>query len=457
MSSSLQLFGGGRKPRWLEAPVLIAFGFVGAALLGAMFLSMPFAVANGREPLDAIEALFTAVSAVCVTGLTTVSTADELSRSGQTIVLLLIQLGGIGVMTFAVIIFESFTRNMARSSEEMLSVSVTQGVARRGSLGALATVLGWTLAAEAVGFLLLLPGFHGQPDATWRAAFMSVSAFCNAGFDVIPGGRGLQEFSGDWLVALPLLFLWLTGGLGFLVPAVLVRWRKRQGQQQLELHVRMVLLASAVLIPLGMLGFALLESFGGELDGRPWHERLLVSLFQGTTTRTAGFSLVDIGQLRPATLLFLVPFMILGGAPGGTAGGAKITTFWIFAATLAARVLGRERVVVLGRTINIETIRRSVLICVFMAVLLFGATFLLAVLETGNGTPTEFLYFEAASALGTVGLSAGVTATLTEASKILLVLLMLVGRLGPLTVVYALVPKAEPRSIEFPRAEVYVG
>ncbi|RMH02102.1 MAG: TrkH family potassium uptake protein [Planctomycetota bacterium] len=445
---------GGRRSPWLRAPVLVALGFVALILVGTVLLGLPQAVVAGHPPLTLVQALFTATSAACVTGLTVLSTAHELSGFGQTVVFGLFQLGGLGVMTLAVLVFESLRGRAGQESGEVMAATLGEELRARAPREALRVVLGGTLLFELVGFLLLLPALQGEESPAWKALFLSVSAFCNAGFDNLD--QGLAPYAGRAAVGLPLTALWLLGGLGFLVPAALIaRWR--EGRGPLAPAARMILVAGGLLAVAGPVIFFLCESFGGALSGRPLGEQVVLALFQGNTARTAGFSMLDLGEARRITLLTLIPMMLIGGAPGGTAGGMKTTTVWVFAAVLAARVRGQEDVVVLGRRVPQGVIRRAILVCSLMFLLHGLAALWLAAWEPPAAFRFEDLAFEAASALGTVGLSTGVTPELSVPSHLALVLVMLAGRLGPLTVAYALFRPMPGRGLRPARAEIPVG
>lgn len=455
MARLISTQAGGQRNPWLRAPVLVALGFLLAILAGAALLSAPAAVVPGHAPLRPLQALFTATSATCVTGLVVVDTARDLSLFGQAVVLALIQLGGLGIMTLAFLVFASLGAAAPVPGRELLASTLTDVVYRHRPRRTLLLVAGGTALVEIAGALALLPALRGEPHALGKAVFLSVSAFCNAGFDNLEGG--LPAHCGSWSLGLPLLLLWLLGGTGFIVPVALAARLRRGPGQPLDLSASMILAASALLVPLGALLFFCSEGFGGLLAGRPWHEQLLLALFQGNAPRTAGFSMLDLGQAQRVTLLVQIPLMLVGGAPGGTAGGVKTTSAWVFAATLWARIVGEEDVVIHRRAVPIGAIRHAVIICVFMAVGLGTMTTLLTVFESGE-MAAEALAFEAASALGTVGLSTGVTPHLSGPSQLVLILAMFVGRLGPLTFVYVFVPlRPRPRAVIFPHAEVFVG
>jgi trk system potassium uptake protein TrkH len=449
---------GGQRNPWTRAPVLVAFGFVAAILAGTLLMSQPWAVAAGHPRLGPLDALFTATSATCVTGLTVASTAHELSRDGQIVVLTLIQIGGFGIMTLAFLVFLSVRSDPSMTGGEVLASTLASGLYAQRPRRALGVVVGGTFLIELVGALLLLPGLRaaGESEPEWKAVFLSVSAFCNAGFDNLD--RGVGAHCGDWSLGLPLLGLWLTGGAGFFVILALLARLRHGAHRPLDLTARMVVYASAALVPLGALLFAATEGLlGGLLRGRPWHEQVLLCLFQGNTPRTAGFSMVDLGQAHRVTLLTQILLMLVGGGPGGTAGGVKLTTAWVFAASIWARVRNQEQVVIHKRSLPIGAIRNAVIICTAMVLLHGLCSTLLAAFE-GPGRPLEALCFEAASALGTVGLSTGITPDLEPNSRLVLILAMFVGRLGPLTFVYLFVRlRPRPIRVHFPHSEVHVG
>ncbi len=451
----MTILAGGRRNPWLRPAVQVALGFLGLILVGTLLLLLPRAVAAGKAPLDWSGALFTATSATCVTGLTVVDTAHHLSFFGQAVVLGLIQLGGLGIMTLALLVVLSLGAGGGTEAAELLDSTLAAPWVHEQPRRALGFLLAGVLLTEAAGTLCLWLGLQGPDRNLWTACFLSVSAFCNAGFDNLEAGLG--PYAGSWAVGLPLLLLWLGGGLGFLLPAGLLarRWGRR-GRRVLDLTTRMVLVGSAVLVPLGALVFALCEA-DGLLAGRAPGEKLLLCLFQGNTPRTAGFSMLPMAEASRATLLALVPFMLVGAAPGGTAGGIKIPTAAVFLATLRARLRGADEVVVGRRTLPLQTIRRALLVFLLMLFAFLGCSFLLGVLEAHNH-PLDALVFEAASALGTVGLSTGITPELGTGSRLVLAAAMFLGRLGPLTLVYALLRQRPFQTVvRYPREEVFVG
>jgi len=441
-------------PNLPRGPVLVMLGFLASIITGTILLGLPQAVVPGHSPLSLEQAFFTATSAVCVTGLTVFDTASTLSPLGQGMVLAMFQLGGIGVMTLALLVFEVFSRQFRAEREDVLDSSLGSQVWTHGARQTLSLVLIYTLAVESIGFMVLAPSFWGEQNGLFQALFLAVSAFCNAGFDISPGG--LERFATSWEVALPLALMWLLGGFGFMLPA-LWRERRRYGPSApTDPVLRMLLRAGLMLMVLGPICFWLSEA-GGVLEQFSWDQQILVSFFQGNTTRTAGFSLVDLSAVSRHSLLVMIPFMLIGGSPGGTAGGIKTTTAWIFLATMASHARGQSKVVLLDRRIPTHTLRRAVLVVGMMACLWCLLTVLLTLYDSGNRFSLEQLAFESASALGTVGLSTGVTGELPLGGQMCLAVAMFIGRLGPLTIAFLLFQPQQDDCLEYQRAEIPVG
>lgn len=434
--------------------VFVALGFVLCIILGTVLLGLPQAVVEGRLPLSLSEAFFTSTSAVCVTGLTVVSTAHDFSFLGQGILLALFQLGGLGVMTLAVLVFESLRQRVAGQSGELLESTLSDHVFRGNPRHTLSLVLGGTLLIEAVGFCFLYPALSQEPNPAWAALFLTVSAFCNAGFDNLQ--LGITPYAGNPAIGLTLSVLWLLGGFGFILPAAIRSWTKKE-TKRLDAAARMILWSGFALILLGPVLFWLTEANGGLLDSYSPSKQAVLSFFQGNTSRTAGFSMLDLSQARRITLLGMIPLMLIGAAPGGTAGGMKTTTLWIFLVALAAHIRGQRKVIIFGRRIPQGIARRSILICSMMTALWAGLTGLLALLDSSASFSLEALSFEAASALGTVGLSTGITSELSTTSQMALAVAMFIGRLGPLTIAWALFRSLPDDPLDYPDGAIPVG
>lgn len=444
--------------------MLLAGSFLAAIGAGTVLLAMPFAHAGDRVGL--LDALFTATSAVCVTGLTVVDTGSRFSPAGQAVVLLLIQLGGLGIMTFAVFVGVLLGRRVAFTDRMAIQDSF-QHTPKAGLRRLLRHVLVFTLATEAAGAALLALRFgreYPPAEAAWQSVFHAISAFCNAGFSLFPDS--LVRYRGDGLVNGVVSGLVVIGGLGFLVSMelreqVLARLRGRRAPR-LSLHSRLALTVSGALLAVGTVVYLVLGS-GNVLGGLPPGERLLAASFQSVTARTAGFNTVDYGQMSSEALFFTVFLMFVGASPGSTGGGIKTTTFGLLVALVVARWRSRGRASVFRRTIPHPVMDRALLLALLAWAIVSLGIGLIAAAET-PGVPFReevpgflALMFEAVSAFGTVGLSTGITAGLAPASKLVLIALMYAGRVGPLTLVLAVGPRPERGRFRYAEENVMVG
>jgi trk system potassium uptake protein TrkH len=444
--------------------VILAGSFTFAILLGTLLLSLPLAQAG--DPVSVLDAFFTATSAVCVTGLTVVDTGTRFSPAGQAVVLALIQVGGLGLMTFAVFVGVVLGRKVAFTDRMVIQDSMHH-TPKAGVRRLVRYVLGFTLASEAAGALLLWLRFRGQfpsGEAAWQSVFHAVSAFCNAGFGLLPDN--LVRYRGDLLVNLAITALIVVGGLGFLVnmevrDQAVLRLRGRRAPM-LTLHARLALTVTAALLVAGTLAFLALE-WDNALRGLPPGERLLASWFQSVTPRTAGFNTVDYGRVSSDTLFFTILLMFVGASPGSTGGGIKTTTFGLLVALVVARWRGRGRATVFHRTIPHAVMDRALMLTLLAWALVSLGIGLLVFTEThgrpfGEAEPRFVaLMFEAVSAFGTVGLSTGLTPSLSPAGKLVLAALMFVGRVGPLTLVLAVGPRQERGRFRYAEENVMVG
>lgn len=444
------------------AAVLIVGAFLGAGLLGAVLLSLPVASASGT-PLAFVDALFTSFSAVCVTGLVVVDTPTALSGMGQVVVLGLIQLGGLGIMTFSTAALLLLGRRMSVSHEATVATLVEAGdrsrLADRVRLVFKATVL-----CEGVGAAVLAVAFWAGGDgvgmALWRGVFTAVSAFCNAGFAL--QSDSLIGYADDAAVLGTTGVLIVLGGLGPLLLALLVgRLPEQRGpgvqrgrRGPVPVGVRLALWTTGVLVAVGFVAFVAYE-WNRTLGGLSWGDKLVNALFQSVTLRTAGFNSVDFAELHPATYTVMVPLMYVGGCPGSTAGGVKTTTLAILVLLVRAAFRDAAHIEVFGHQIAPQAVRKAT------AVSFVGASaavlLLLALLATQPMT-LEVALFEAVSALGTVGLSVGGTALLDEVGKLLVTAAMLAGRVGPLTLLLVLAGRIDPSPpVRRPMTDIAVG
>lgn len=436
--------------------VLVAAGTVGLRVLPGLYTD---------QPLSWLDAFFTAVSAVCVTGLAVADTGSVFSTAGQAFLLLLIQLGGLGMIAFATVIIFAFGGRPSLRQEQAYSqgVDVAPHVDRRRLVR---DVIRFTLVLEALGAVALyavwIPEL-GWRQAAWPALFHAVSAFCNAGFSTFPDS--LAGFRESPLTLSVIMGLVVIGGLGFLTLEELHLWqraRRTRKSYRMSVHSRLALVATGVLITGGWIVFALLE-WNALLGDLPTADRLTNALFLSVTPRTAGFATVDYAAAADSTAFLTIILMFVGGSPGSTAGGLKTTTVALLVVLAVARIRGRMTPSVWARSLPEETMQRAVGLAVAVLALVAAAIFMLTVTErtTVAGGGGRFLahMFEAASAFNTVGLSLGVTGDLTAPGKMLTSLLMFVGRVGPLTFTAALAVAARRRRDRFHYAyeDVIVG
>lgn len=443
------------------APIrLVALSFVGLIALGAALLKLPVSTPPGQA-VSWTDAFFTSASAACVTGLAVRDTGTGFTSFGQVVILGLIQLGGLGVMTFWLLIYWLLKGRISMGFRSVFERTLAGAIGDR-FWPVLRLVFVFTLGCEALGAVLLALRFSQRMpvgEALWQGIFHAISAFCNAGFGLRPDS--LVAYAADPWVNLTVMALIILGGLGFF--AVYDLLTVRGTRRKAAVHSRLAVTVSAVLIGLGALSFWLFER-GNSLSGRGAGEQLWISLFQSVTTRTAGFNTVDLAGLFPATLFLMILLMFVGGSPGSCAGGIKTTTLAVLVLAALSRLRGAKQVNLFGRTLDDETVNDAIAVTGGgIAVAVVG---LMAVLVAEQGLPGgagaeggRFLtyFFETISALGTVGLSTGITPLLSDAAKWVIIVLMFIGRLGPLTVAMALAVERSQADLSYAKEAVMVG
>ena len=442
------------KLRLTHVQIIVA-GYLCIVLLGTLLLSLPFASADGqRAPF--LTALFTAVSSSCVTGLVLRDTATGWSAFGHIVILLLIQVGGLGFMTVATFLYHAFQKRMGLRSRELMVESIN--TTHVGGIMHLAwKIVVLTAAFELAGALLLLTRFaprFGLNRGLWYALFHSVSAFCNAGFDlmgVLSPGCSLTPFYDDPVVNITLMLLIQVGGLGFLVWEDLFRCRWRV--KRWRLHTKLVMSVSAILTFGGALLFFFFEA-GATGEGLTLGGRVWTALFASVTARTAGFNTVDVASMAGASKLLTIFLMVIGGSPGPTAGGVKTTSLAVIVLFAYASFRGREKPTVFGRSISVDTFRKSCGVLFFNINLALIAALLLCAWQPLD--PVDAV-FETVSAIGTVGMTAGITQSLCPFSAYIIALLMFLGRVGSVSFAVALLAKRSAPPVEYPVEEITVG
>jgi len=419
--SALQVFVG-------SFALLILVGTLGLLLLPGLYTG---------SRLGFVDALFTATSAVCVTGLVVVDTATYFTPFGQAWILLLVQLGGLGIMTLATLIILALGQRLTRDWEQVAGGDV-RVLHRIDEVSLVRAILVYTVAIESVGALVLWLLWRGElgSAAVWHAVFHSISAFCNAGFSTFTDS--LAGFQGDAPTILWISVLIILGGLGFVVLADLRAWIVARGSRRLSLNSRIVLIVTGLLLTGSALLFLVFEAHF-DLAAMGLFDRTVNAWFMSVTARTAGFNTIDYATATNASLILTLLLMLIGGSPGSTAGGLKTTTVAVLLLLLWTRLRGRQETSVFGRTIPRDTAERSAGIVVGSLVLLGACVFILLLTEYPLETELDrvrflSLVFEAHSAFGTVGLSMGATPDLTTAGRLLIVFLMFVGRVGPLAI-----------------------
>ncbi|MBG0789100.1 MAG: potassium transporter TrkH [Desulfovibrionaceae bacterium] len=449
------------SPYWL--PVWF---FAGAILTGALLLHLDASHPGG--PLGFVDALFTATSAMCVTGLVVVDTGTYFSTFGQNVILALIQAGGLGIMTFTTLIIQLLGKHVSLNDR----IAVGQSLLRDPNFSLprfLLRVLVWTFALEGAGALALW-AMDPVGFSPYSAVFHSVSAFCNAGFSLYPDS--LTQWAGHGGMNTVFIVLITAGGLGFFVlnecgmllwDSVLNRWRRRRKPLRLSWHSTVVLQTSVFLVVVGTVVIFFAEGAAGNA-GNGFREHFWAALFQSVTSRTAGFNTVEIGAMTNVSLAFMMLLMLVGGSPGSCAGGIKTTTFRALCGFVWAQFRGWRQVRI-GRFSLDQHSLNTVVSLVTMTFLLVGAgTLILAALDSGGSGPylmarDEFLadMFEVISAFATVGLSTGLTPTLGDAEKVVVIILMFVGRLGPVWLLSALQSWQSERRFRVPTANLPFG
>lgn len=427
--------------------------FTGLIGLFTALLSLPAAAADGtRTPF--VDALFTAVSAVCVTGLVSVDTGEHWSDFGLVVIMVAIKLGGLGMLTLASLLMLSVTRKMGLAQKLITATETrTERLAEVG--GVIRTIVITSTALELVTFVLLTPYMvitdHRPGRSLFLGAFYAISAFNNAGF--IPEAEGVQQYFGDPFFLVPIGIAVLAGSLGF--PVILVMAKKWRRPRRWSVHVKLTLVTSALLLVAAWIGYLAMEWRNPETLGpHGIGVKLLASWFTAIMPRSGGFSTLDIGMMTGESRLMTDVLMFIGGGSGSTAGGIRVTTFALLVLAIWAEVRGNPDVEVFGRRIPGETIRQAVGVLVLSVAIVFVGTFLL--LRMTPFTLDQSL-FEVLSAFGTVGLSTGITDVLPPGAKYVIIACMYVGRLGPMTIGASLALRSRTRMIRYPAERPIVG
>lgn len=442
----------------LTPPRIFVLSFAGVILAGTMLLGFPMSASH--SPLRLIDALFTSTSAVCVTGLVVIDTGRDLSTIGQVMTLLLIQIGGLGIITFSTVFFVLMGRGISFKEREIVQ-STFLHTPRKDFIAIAKSVFWFSFVFEFIGTLLLFIRF--SQDFPWGMAFYeavyhAISAFNNAGFSLF--SDSFIRYQGDLLINATLMSLFVIGGIGFIVQYE-VFGRLTGRQEKLSVHTRIVMITTATLILSGAILFYLFER-NNMIKDAPLQTKILASLFQSVTPRTCGFNTVEIGLLTNATLLLVIVLMFIGASPGSTGGGVKTTSAALLILMIWNRLKGNEEVNIFSRTVPREIISRTISI-IFASAFSISIISSILLIARGNLSPLESrplfveYLFETVSAFGTVGLSMGVTPKLSDLQKVAIIFMMFAGRVGPLTFAFSLSRQREKAGITYAEEGVMVG
>lgn len=444
-----------KKDHLSPAQVFIV-GFASIILIGTVLLNLPFVSAD-ETSMGWINALFTATSAVCVTGLTVVDTGSHFNTVGQVIVIILIQIGGLGFMTvtslLSMFIGRKFSLRSRIAMQESLNAFSLSGVVKLTK-----QVILLTFSIEILGALVLSTQFipmYGYEKGVFMSVFHSISAFCNAGFDAVGMGNSIMSYSSNPVIMLSFIALLSLGGIGFVVILELFRTHEFK---RFSLHTKLVLVTNFWLLVFGFLVLGALEwNNPATLGNMDFGEKILNSLFLSATPRTAGFASIDYASIRNATAFFTIFLMFVGGSSGSCAGGIKTTTFAILYLNLMSIARGKQEVEVYRRSIGKELVARA--IAVFSVTMIMIIAILMILFITEEGQPVMQIMFEVFSAFGTAGLSMNFSSELSVIGKIVISLAMFMGRLGGLTVVLAVAEnqKNDFANIKYPPDKIMVG
>ncbi|WP_035436229.1 TrkH family potassium uptake protein [Bacillus sp. UNC322MFChir4.1] len=439
---------------YMDPPKTLVVGFAFIIFIGTTLLTLPVATTDGQG-LPWLNALFTATSATCVTGLVVVDTGTTFTLFGQLVILSLIQVGGLGFMTFA-IFFSVLLGKRISLKERLLLQEALNNMSIAGIVRLAKRILIFTVVIEFIGATLLAIRFaFDMPlsKAVYYGIFHSVSNFNNAGFDIMGNFKSLTDYVEDPIVTLVICALITLGGIGFIVMNEVYEYKRIR---RLSLHTKVVLFTSSLLVVVGTLLIFLLEFHNPKtLQPLSAFGKVLASLFQAITPRTAGANTLNIPDLHHSTLFIIIILMYIGASPGSTGGGIKTTTFATLLGAVRSQVKGKEDVIFFRKRIAYDTIYKSLTVMLAGLFIVIIATMLLTITEPGK----DFLMilFEATSAFGTVGLSMGLTPELSPLGKIIIILTMFAGRVGPLTIAFAVTLRRNSDPFSYPKGKIMIG
>ena len=447
-----------KKKKYLSPFKILAIGFATVILTGGVLLSLPISSVSGQYT-SLLDTIFTATSAVCVTGLVVVDTGTYWSVFGQWIILILIEIGGLGFMALSTI-FALLLGKRISLRERLVMQEAYNTFSLQGVISHVRYMLFFTLAVQGGAALILMTQFiplYGVGTGVYYGIFHAISAFNNAGFDLLGNFTSVTVLNTNKVVLMTLGTLINIGGLGYLVwREIISSIRSKKKLKNFSLHSKVVLTISLTLILFGSLIFLIFEwNNPATMQGMRFSDKIVNSYFSATTPRTAGFNSISNSEMSPAGKLLTMAYMFIGGSPGSTAGGVKTTTLGIVIFTLISVLKGREDVEVYHKKLSQSTVYRAVAVFLFGISIVIMGVMVLSIAEVGASF--EVILYEVLSAFGTVGLTQGITPSLTAVSKVTLTLIMYMGRVGPLTVMLALAGKQNKANVKYPEGKLLIG
>ncbi len=438
----------------LSPQQILVLSFLVVIILGTIILSLPI---SKNKPLSFIDTLFTATSATCVTGLTVTDIGKTFNFLGQMVILICIQIGGLGLMTFSSLVAVLIGKSLS-FKDKTIAIESFLPFPIKGISHLIKEIVIYTISIELIGAIVFLGRFYHKfsfPESVKLAIFHSISSFCNAGFSLFQDN--LMSFRGDVVVNLTTIILIFLGGLGFFSIKVMTGFlitKIKKERFKIPIHFKIVLITSLLLILGGAILFSLFE-WNNILKPYPFGEKLLISFFHSVTPRTAGFNTIDISMLTGSSTLLIIILMFVGASPGSTGGGIKTSTFFIILSYLGNILKGRDSVIFSSRKISLKVIQKAFTVFFLSLFVAMLSAFLLLVIQRDERF--DVILFEVFSAFGTVGLSKGLTPLLLPLSKFIIILTMFIGRIGPVTLVYTLSEPREMEGISYPEEKVMVG
>ena len=433
-------------------PLIVCLSFFALIFFGALLLDLPIASANG-ESLGFLNAFFTSTSASCVTGLIVVNTAEHWTAFGKVVIILLIQIGGLGTMVFLSLIAMALNKKIG-ITERRIIVEQTSADTSKGIIRLVIYIIKFSLTVEFIGAILLATRFipdFGLEKGILYSLFHSVSAFCNAGFDIL--GDSLVTYVDSFTVNIVISLLIIFGGLGF---TVFIDVFRKKNFKNLTLHSKVVISITLILLIIGTIAFFLIEYNSPAMEGLTLKSRILASFFMSSTARTAGFNTIDIGKMQEGSIIVTIMLMFIGASPASTGGGIKTTTFGILLFSTISVLRGNKETEIFHKTIPRDALLKS--LCIFSlgsALVIFSSLFI-TILEQGKFLYLDILY-EIVSAFGTVGITRGITSDLSSLSKVILIVLMYLGRVGAATLGIGILNRSRKKHTRYSEGKIIVG